>query len=305
MKIQEIINKWENFLKIERRMSINTIENYKRDISFFIKYLIDKNNLDLNNTNANIVLSNINLATFRGFITFLAKQNKTSQSIARNISSIKNFFKFTNLNKIANNNAIQTLRSPKLPKKLSKSIDTIDIKELLESFHKIFKLKWQANLNIALFTLIYGTGLRISEALNLNIKDIENNKFLRIQGKGNKIRIVPLLPIIKEKIDIYLNSAPFIFKSDSPIFRGVKGARLSVRVAERNIEAARKFNNMSDSITPHTLRHSFATHLLNNGTDLRIIQELLGHSSLSTTQLYTKTNMETITKIYLKTHPHA
>ncbi len=300
MQINEIINNWISFLKNERRMSQKTIESYIRDIKIFIKFLTE-NNFKITNK----ILENITIQTFRSFITKLKRENKSNTSIARNISSIKNFFKFLKLNNIANNQDILILKSPKIPKKLSKSIETVDIMNLLNSFNSIYKIKWQAKLNIALFTLIYGTGLRISEALNLNINDIQNNDLLRITGKGNKTRIIPLLNIIKEKINDYLKIAPFTFEKNSPIFRGTKGARLSPRIAQRAIKAAREFNNLSETTTPHTLRHSFATHLLNNGTDLRTIQELLGHSSLSTTQLYTKTSIEKITKTYLKNHPHS
>ena len=153
--------------------------------------------------------------------------------------------------------------------------------------------------------MIYGCGLRISEALNLNYSDVQSCDVLKIKGKGEKERIVPMLPIIKEKIDDYLSNAPFNFRSFDPLFRGSRGARLTARVAERDIELARNYMGLAQTTTPHSLRHSFATHLLQNGTDLRTIQELLGHSSLSTTQLYTKVDMGKIIESYKSAHPHA
>ncbi|MBR1545139.1 MAG: tyrosine recombinase XerC [Alphaproteobacteria bacterium] len=302
MHITKIKELWLDFLTSERRVSDNTVESYNRDIKFFIDYLTQTE--DIKNID-NKFLNDIPISTFRSFMAHLTRQNKSSVSIARNISSLKNFFKFMEQNEIANNQAIQILHSPKTPKKLSKSIGSVDIIKLLDSFNKLAKEQWIANRDIALFTLIYGCGLRISEALNLNIKDISTNDMLRIKGKGNKERLIPLLPIIKEKIKTYLKSAPFDFENNGPIFRGKKGARLTSRVAERDLASARDYLGLPQTTTPHSLRHSFATHLLANGADLRTIQELLGHSSLSTTQLYTKVDMGQIIKTYNSTHPHA
>ena len=298
--INKILNDWLIFLQTEKRLSQNTISNYKRDLQLFIKFL--ENNLNLK-TIDKTTLENITISNFRSFITFLATENKTNKTIARNISSLKTFFKYLQINNIANNSAILILKSPKQTKKIATTLENDDVIILLNSFNKIFKQKWQAKLNIALFTLIYSTGLRISEALNLNISDLEND-FLQIKGKGNKTRIVPILKVVKETITDYIKTAPFSFKQNSPIFRGTKGARLSPRIAQRKIKIARELNGFKETTTPHTLRHSFATTLLKNGTDLRTIQELLGHSSLSTTQIYTQTNITEITKTYLQTHPH-
>ena len=302
MHITKIKQLWLDFLKSERRVSINTIESYNRDINFFIDFLTQT--IKLKDIDSQF-LNDISISTFRSFLSTLTRQNKTSTSIARNISSLKNFFKFMEQNEIANNQAIQILHSPKIPKKLSKSVADIDVMKLLESFDKLIKEKWIAKRDMALFTLIYGCGLRISEALNLNISDISSNDMLRVKGKGNKERLIPILDIIKEKVNDYLKIAPFDFKLNSPIFRGVKGARLTARVAERDIAMARDYLGLPQTTTPHSLRHSFATHLLANGTDLRTIQELLGHSSLSTTQLYTKVDIGKIVESYNKAHPHA
>ena len=303
MHINEIKQKWIEFLKSERRVSNNTIESYERDIDIFLHFL--KNTANIKEIHSN-TLETIDISTFRSFITTLARQNKSNVSIARNISALKNFFKFMQQNEIANNQSIQILHSPKIPKKLSKSINSIDIMKLLDCFNEIIKDKWQAKRDIALFTLIYGCGLRISEALSLNYTDInDNDDVIKIKGKGNKERIVPILPIIKEKINDYLKIAPFNFRTHDPLFRGSRGARLTARVAERDIETARNYIGLPKTTTPHSLRHSFATHLLANGTDLRTIQELLGHSSLSTTQLYTKVDMGQIIENYKKAHPHA
>ena len=153
----------------------------------------------------------------------------------------------------------------------------------------------------AIMTLLYGCGLRISEALNLNIGDItEHSTYLKIKGKGNKERIVPLLPIIWTKIKTYLEQCPYKLTTGEPLFIGARGERLSPRIIQRQLEKIRHYLGLPDTLTPHALRHSFATHLLAQGTDLRSIQELLGHSSLSTTQRYTDVEIETLHREYDK-----
>ena len=305
MDIIQIKNMWLDFLKSERRVSENTVKGYNRDFNKFIAYLYqiyNKNNLTEKD------LEHISITEFRGFVAHIkneCEKELSATSIARTISSIKNFFKFVNENDIARNSNIEILKSPKVPKRLSKAVDGVDVIKLLDSFDLVILEKWQAKRDKALFTLIYGAGLRISEALNLNISDIKNVDALVIKGKGNKTRIVPLLPIITDVIDEYLKVAPFDFRMNDPIFRGSRGARLTPRVAERDIEKARNYVGLPKETTPHSLRHSFATQLLLNGTDLRTIQELLGHSSLSTTQLYTKLNMNEVIKTYKRAHPHA
>ncbi len=302
MQINDIKKLWLEFLTSERRVSSHTISAYERDLKFFTNYLKDFENI---NNIDNKILKNIEIQIFRNFISHLKNQGKSNTSIARNIGALKNFFKFMEQNEIANNSAINILHSPKLPKKLSKSVDEVDVIKLLDTFNITIKEKWIAKRDIALFTLIYGCGLRISEALNLNVSDILNTDILKIQGKGEKERLIPLLNIIKEKINDYIKIAPFEFRPKDAIFKGAKGARLTPRVAQRDIEDARNYMGLSKTTTPHALRHSFATHLLKNGTDLRTIQELLGHSSLSTTQIYTKVDMREVIETYNKSHPHA
>ena len=163
---------------------------------------------------------------------------------------------------------------------------------------------WQGLRDKAIFMLLYGCGLRISEALSLNIGDISaESDFLRIKGKGNKERIVPLLPIIWQSISAYLAERPYSNSVGEPLFLGARGERLSPRIIQRQMQKLRGYLGLSDTLTPHALRHSFATHLLAQGTDLRSIQELLGHSSLVTTQRYTDVQTEKLVKEYQEAHP--
>ena len=302
MHIDSIRSQWLDFLRSERRTSEHTIAAYNRDLRDFLVYM-ENTGTPISTTSD---LEKVTITTFRAYISSLAHANMTNTSIARHISSLKNFYRYMGENEIATNSAITILHSPKIPKRLSKSVAQIDIRPLLESFHKIISTRWMALRDIALFTLIYGCGLRISEALSLTPADINNSdSMLRIRGKGNKERLIPLLPLVHKKIDEYLSVAPFDFRPHDALFRGSRGAQLSARVAERDIELARNYCGLPSTTTPHSLRHSFATHLLEAGTDLRTIQELLGHSSLSTTQLYTKVDMGRIIETYLHTHPHA
>ena len=293
---------WLDFLRSERRTSEHTVMAYARDIRDFLVYM-DGAGRSIQTT---ADLATITITEFRAYIAFLSRKNLSAPSIARHISSLKNFYKYLEENEIASNSAITILHSPRVPKRLSKSVATVDIQPLLDAFHKTVPTRWMALRDIALFTLIYGCGLRISEALSLTPSDITtSDSMLRIHGKGNKERLIPLLPLVHKKIDEYLSSAPFDFRPSDPLFRGARGARLTPRVAERDMEMARNYCGLPPTTTPHSLRHSFATHLLSAGTDLRTIQELLGHSSLSTTQLYTKVDMGRVIETYLHTHPHA
>ncbi|MDR1476620.1 MAG: site-specific integrase, partial [Rickettsiales bacterium] len=181
MNLSEIKKRWLEFLRVERRSSSHTLESYARDLDFFIGHM-----------GGDFDPSKVGLAEFRGFVAGLARAGKSAPTIARNIAAIKSFFQFMEQEEIAKNSAIQILRSPKVPKRLSKSLDAPDVFRLLDAFDKLGLPSWVAKRDRALFTLIYGAGLRISEALGLNSSDVGGD-MLRIRGKGNKDRVVPLL----------------------------------------------------------------------------------------------------------------
>jgi integrase/recombinase XerC len=179
------------------------------------------------------------------------------------------------------------ISSPKQDKTLPKALNTKDTTDILENIiHN--KIDWLGLRDYAILTLLYGAGLRISEAINLNINDFNEKDYIIIKGKGNKERIVPVLPIIKDRINKYIEACPYNFKNGEALFVGKRGERISPRIIQRRLAQLREELKLPDIITPHALRHSFATHLLSQGVNLRSIQELLGHSSLSTTQRYTK-----------------
>lgn len=299
-EVLEIIKRWQGWLKNERRYSEHTLDAYFRDLSDFFIYL----NQRLEHLPNLSDISQIDIRGFRGYISARASRHLDKTTLARNISGLKNFYRWLDDNDIIKNSAISIVSSPKLPKSLPKALDIEDTFNVIESTKEFSKDLWQGLRDTAVFTLLYGCGLRISEALSLNIGDINpHNDFVRIRGKGNKERIVPLLPIIINAVDDYLAKCPYKMRVGEPLFLGARGERLSPRIIQRQLQKIRIYLGLPESLTPHALRHSFATHLLAEGTDLRSIQELLGHSSLTTTQRYTDVQIDTLTKEYNKAHP--
>ena len=288
------INSWQNWLKNERRYSAHTLDAYLRDLSAFIKYFAEAYRRDISLKD----LSKLTVREFRAYIATRAKE-RGKTTLARNVSTLKNFFKWLDSNDILKNSAIGVVSIPRMPKIIPKSIDSDDSFKVIATCVKDEKKTWRGLRDASILLLLYGCGLRISEALNLNFGDInQDSDFLRIKGKGNKERIVPLFPLIWQKIHEYIQVCPFNFKHGAPLFVGARGERLSPRIIQRRLENIRQELNLPDTLTPHALRHSFATHLLAEGTDLRSIQELLGHTTLSTTQRYTDVQTRILHKEY-------
>ncbi len=296
-EVVSFIHQWQNWLKDERRYSLHTLDAYSRDLSVFFDFLKDY----LKRAAERQDLASLDVHGFRAFLSARAARHIDKNSLAREISTLRNFFKWLNRSKILKNEDISVIVNPRRPKILPKALDVTQIFNLLKKSEK--NQDWQGLRDTAIFTILYGCGLRISEALALNVGDITHNDFLRVKGKGNKERIVPLLPLVKENISAYLAACPYKLTNGEPLFLGARGDRISPRIIQRNLEKLRRELGLPDTVTPHALRHSFATHLLAEGTDLRSIQELLGHASLSTTQRYTDVQIETLQKEYLKAHP--
>lgn len=295
-ELLETIEKWQQWLRYERRYSEHTLNAYSRDLAFFINFFAETPlTLDF--------LEKLEIADFRSFVSHRAGKHLEKSSLAREISSVKNFFKWLDNNAILKNAAISILSSPRLPKLLPKAVDSNDIFSLFDKSLNSAKQEWQGLRDRAVLILLYGCGLRISEALSLNVGDFNREStFLCIKGKGNKERIVPLLPVIFEAVEAYLCAAPYSLKAGDALFVGARGERLSPRIIQRQLQKMRAVLGLPDTVTPHALRHSFATHLLCEGTDLRSIQELLGHASLTTTQRYTDVQIETLQKEYAKAY---
>ena len=226
-------------------------------------------------------------------------------STARALSSLRNFYRFLDRSGRGQNAAVSSIRNPRLPQTAPKPLSPVDALAVLENAGVWQDEPWLAKRNLALFTLLYGCGLRISEALDLNANQSPTGDSMVITGKGNKQRLVPVLPIIRDAIEDYLRACPYAPHGNDALFVGARGKRLVAQVAQREMRKVRDLLQLPDTATPHALRHSFATHLLAGGGDLRTIQDLLGHASLSTTQRYTAVDSEQLMAVYNGTHPRA
>ncbi len=295
------IGSWRTWLSVERNCSDHTLDGYGRDLSMFLKFLLD-------HLGYRPGLQDLEQLKSNDFRSYLAKRSiagLSKSSTARAVSTLRNFFRYLDKEGILQNAAIRVLRTPKIPQSLPKPLSKEDAKTALETFGQIHDTPWIADRDIALMTLLYGCGLRISEALQLNIGDVREDGALVITGKGNKQRLVPVLPVVVAAIDHYLSTRPFCHHKGDPLFIGARGKRLNPGVVQRQMRKVRSIMGLADTATPHALRHSFATHLLAGGGDLRTIQELLGHASLSTTQRYTKVDTSRLTEVYRDAHPRA
>jgi integrase/recombinase XerC len=218
---------------------------------------------------------------------------------------VRGFYVWMERNERGRNHAIRTVRTPKLPQSLPKPLDVRDATVAVTVIGVLASEPWIASRDIAVMTLLYGCGLRISEALGLTLRDAPDSDVMTVLGKGHKQRMVPILPVVREAISMYLAECPHYLKVDGPLFVGARGGPLNARIIQRQMQKLRGFLDLPDTATPHAMRHSFATHLLAGGGDLRSIQELLGHASLSTTQRYTAVDTGKLLREYLATHPRA
>ena len=295
-EIKQLIAQWQSWLLNERRYSPHTLDAYSRDLSGFFDFAAEH----LGKVPETADLAKLEVRDFRAYLSQRAARHIDKSSLARELSTLKNFFKWLARYDILRNPALSVIRTPRRAKVLPKALEVNDTFNVIDEAQNLASNSWQGLRDTAIFTLLYGCGLRIAEALSLNVGDIGNNDFLRIKGKGNKERIVPLLPVVVENINKYLAECPYQPKQGEPLFLGARGDRLVPRIIQRQMQKIRAYLGLPDNLTPHALRHSFATHLLAEGTDLRSIQELLGHASLTTTQRYTDVQIETLKKEYDK-----
>lgn len=293
--LAEAILKWRRWLTSEKNLSKHTIRAYGIDVGQFIIFLVQHNGKapSLND------IGNTDLKDFRSWMSRKAMDGASAASRARSLSGIKNLLHWLDKNGIVHNASIGNVRTPKKPHKLPRPLfekQALDLVNLQVE-------GWLGQRDRALFTLLYGCGLRINEALSLDIKDLPRDGYLRVVGKGRKERQVPVLAIVETAIDNYRALCPFTETPDRPLFMSEKGKRLRQQIAQKSLRELRISMGLPETATPHALRHSFATHLLQNGANLREIQELLGHASLSTTQRYTDINAEEMMKVYRTAHP--
>ncbi len=292
---------WLDHLAKQRRMSAHTVAAYERDLEKFFEFLGGH----LGKSPSLTDLSALTLADFRAFLAWRRRDDVSAKTVARLLSSVRTFFRYLERQDLAENAAIHSVRSPKLPHSVPKPLAVDDAAALTDAAPMNTQEAWVSARDMAVLTLLYGAGLRVSEALNLDGKDWPAEGPLRIMGKGNKERLVPVIAPIRTAVNRYLDLRPMPLTEDSPLFIGVRGKRLGARAVQKLMERLRSALDLPDAATPHALRHSFATHLLGNGGDLRGIQELLGHASLSTTQRYTEVDTAALLEVYDKAHPRA
>lgn len=299
--LAQTLEKWFDYLRVEKNLSAHTLRAYAGDVGHFITFLHDH----LAKPPSLSDLSDVKLRDFRSWVSKKAAQGAGNASRARSISGVKNFLSWMDKQGIMHNPAISIVRTPKLPHKLPRPLQETQAIDIINNADMNEKLDWVGLRNRALFTLLYGCGLRIEEALSLRVRDMPKDGFLRVTGKGNKQREVPVLEIVETHLRTYLEACPYSCLSDRHIFLGTRGGKLNQGVAQLAMRDLRKTLGLPETVTPHALRHSFATHLLENGANLRQIQELLGHASLSTTQRYTEINAAEMMRIYKAAHPRA
>ena len=301
--MNEIIDDFIAYITDVRKYSVHTADAYRADLEDFCRFYGNFAGTDLEIED----FARADTITFRSWLADRQKRGLAFKSTARALSSLRGFYKYLAKYKHIKNDAIGIVSSPKIPKKLSKALDASDVADMRGAIASLeADDPWIAARDWALVTLLFGCGLRISEALSLTNADVASHpKILRIIGKGTKERVVPVLPAVYNAIDKYVAIRPFGNAPTDELFRSVRGLPMSARMAEKVIEKLRYYLQLPDYVTPHALRHTFATALLADGADLRSLQELLGHSSLSTTQLYTKVNMSEIMNIYEHCHPRA
>jgi|TARA_B100000029_G_scaffold470041_2_gene508514 integrase/recombinase XerC len=303
------VEDWYSQLSNEQVVSDNTLKAYSRDLLEFLKFL----STHIGESPKIRNLADLKPGDFRAWLAYRSNSGMARSSTGRALSTVRVFFRYLDDEGIAHNPSIGSIRSPRQRKSIPKALAVSEMKELLESVGKdenSRKEKWVLKRDVAVLTLLYGAGLRISEALNLNrgdflAKDLSTNSDLIIHGKGGKQRLVPLLPVVVEKVTDYLDACPYVLLFDDPLFIGVRGGRLNSRAIQSRMELLRNKLGLKKEATPHALRHSFATHLLGAGGDLRVIQELLGHESLSTTQNYTDVDIDSLLDVYERAHPRS
>jgi integrase/recombinase XerC len=296
------IAEWQAWLGNEKRASSHTLAAYGGDLARFFDFLVEHLG-----TEAGLAdLAALRAADFRAFLARRAGDGKASSSTARAMSVVRGFYRFLDRRGLVHNPALATVRSPKLPISLPKPLTVTEAADALSSVEEFANEPWIASRDLAILTLLYGCGLRMAEALGLKRREAPLAAgIVRITGKGNKERVVPILPIVAQAVADYLALCPFAGTPEEPLFLGARGGTLNPRIVQRRVVQLRQLLGLPESATPHALRHSFATHLLAGGGDLRAIQELLGHSSLSTTQRYTAIDSQRLLTVYDEAHPRA
>jgi integrase/recombinase XerC len=302
--LQAAIGQWLSWLTHERRVADLTVDAYARDVGQFVSFL-SRHYGELPRL---ATLSALSRGDFRAWMAARQAEGIEARSLARALSALRNLFGFLAKRGLATSGAIATLRAPKLPRSVPKPLTVGEALDVVDEVASLQEVDWIGKRDAAILTLLYGAGLRIGEAVSLSRRDLPMTgeiRTLTVTGKGRKTRMVPLLPEIVVAVREYLAACPWGGTGSDPLFMGAKGGRLSPRLVQKSMQTLRLALGLPETATPHALRHSFATHLLGSGGDLRAIQELLGHFSLSTTQRYTDVDAKHLLDVYRAAHPRA
>jgi len=299
--LEAAIGDWAAWCTHERRLSPHTLTAYGRDLTDFLEFLT----MHLGGPLTLATLHDLKTADFRAWLSARAGRGLARSSTARALSTLRGLFHWLERQELLHNVALTHLRTPKVPHAVPKALSETEALSVITAAGSESKEPWVAKRNTAILTLLYGAGLRVGEALGLDRKDAPHGTAMRITGKGGKERLVPLLEVVTEAVADYLDAYPYDLGPDDPLFVGVRGKRLQPSQVQATMRSLRRALGLAETATPHALRHSFATHLLASGGDLRSIQELLGHASLTTTQRYTDVDTARLAEVYRNAHPRA
>lgn len=294
----DAFEKWLAWLAVEKRFSDHTVTSYRTDMLAFFAFMQQHIGEEMTVER----LGALQTRDFRAWLAHCQQEGLVLASIKRALSSVRNFYRYLAKHYGVDITPLMSLKTARLPRKLPRPLSVDDTLTAVRSVGMIAQEGWVGKRDMALLWLIYGCGLRISEALSVTPSEIQGNT-LRITGKGNKERIVPLLEEVKAVLQTYIAACPHYLDADEPLFRGIRGKPLQPAIFQKQLQDLRRMLGLPEDMTPHTFRHSFATHLLSAGGDLRTIQELLGHSSLTSTQRYTQVDTERLMEGYAKFHP--
>ena len=295
------VDRWRDWLAYERQASAHTLANYGGDLAAFLAFLAEHlgGPADLDD------LERLGVADFRSWLARRRAAGKAATSTARALSAVRSFFKRLERTGRLQSPALAAIGSPRKPHAVAKPLSPPLAKATLAAAGELTETGWIGLRDVAVLTLLYGAGLRIAEALALNAGEFGDGDSLIVRGKGNKERMVPVLPAVAAAIARYRAACPYRLVADGPLFVGARGKRLRPEIVQRLMRRLRGALGLPASATPHALRHSFASHLLARGGDLRTIQELLGHASLSSTQRYTEIDGGHLLRVYDASHPRA
>ncbi|MBV1865798.1 MAG: tyrosine recombinase XerC [Rhodobacteraceae bacterium] len=297
----DLLERWLTTLTALRGVSDKTIEAYRRDVGGFLGFLSGH----FGGPQGMSALSKVKITDMRSWMAHERRRGIAARSLARELSAVKSFYRWLSEIEGIDVTSVLATRTPKFKAQLPRPVARDAAKAMIDTVELQSLEGWIGARDTAVVTLLYGCGLRISEALNLNFLDAPLPESLLIRGKGDKDRVVPVIPAARDAVDAYVRLCPFAMTPETPLFLGVRGKRLNPRMIQKAMEKTRLQLGLPATATPHAMRHSFATHLLEAGGDLRAIQELLGHASLSTTQAYTALDQTRLMEVYKKAHPKA